>query len=257
MNCQRFEQVVSELARSQMMEAEVRTEAQAHSEECERCSARLRDEEMLTRGLQLLAGDMESLAAPAELESKLREAFRERRVVAPVAVGSSRSRYWLVAVAAVLLLAISVGTFWLGSETPQERVAEKTPAPKPSEVISGPSQPAPSPVVEPKEVEYQAADQKPKRQTPKPVRRNTVNRKAPEAQVAHHPTNEIATDFVPLGDMNSVILQDGGQIIRVKLRRSALVRFGIPVDMDRYNENVKADVLIGVDGLARAIRFVQ
>ena len=37
MNCQRFEQVVSELARGQMMEAEVRSEALAHSEECERC----------------------------------------------------------------------------------------------------------------------------------------------------------------------------------------------------------------------------
>jgi hypothetical protein len=57
--------------------------------------------------------------------------------------------------------------------------------------------------------------------------------------------------------MNAVMLQDGGQIIRVKLHRSALVKFGIPVNMERYNENVKADVLIGVDGLARAIRFVQ
>jgi hypothetical protein len=57
--------------------------------------------------------------------------------------------------------------------------------------------------------------------------------------------------------MNALMLQDGGQIIRVKLRRSALVKFGFPVNMERYNENVNADVLIGVDGLARAIRFVQ
>ena len=75
--------------------------------------------------------------------------------------------------------------------------------------------------------------------------------------VANHVANEIATDFVPLGDMNLVSLQDGGQIVRVKLRRSTLVRFGFPVNMDRYNENVKADVLVGADGLARAIRFVQ
>jgi hypothetical protein len=27
--------------------------------------------------------------------------------------------------------------------------------------------------------------------------------------------------------------------------------------MDRYNEKVKADVLLGVDGMAHAIRFVQ
>ena len=254
MNCQRFEQVVSELARSQMMEAEVRAEALAHSEECEGCLARLRDEETLTRGLHLLAADMESLSAPVEIELKLREAFRERRVAAPVAVGSSRSRYWLVAVAAVLLLAMSVAAMWWRSETPEKSIAKESPQ-KPSEVIAGPSEPAPAP--EPKEVEYQAGSETPKRRNSKSFRRNAGSRKAPEAQVAHHVQNEIATDFVPLGDMNAVMLQDGGQIIRVKLRRSALVKFGIPVNMDRYNENVKADVLIGVDGLARAIRFVQ
>jgi hypothetical protein len=239
-----------------MMEAEVRTEALAHSEECELCSARLRDEETLTRGLQMLAGDMESLEAPPAIELKLREAFRKHRVVAPVAVGSSfRSRYWLVAVAAVLLLAMTVAAMWWRSDAPQQHIAEETPAKGP-EVVNGPSAPAPAP----KEVEYQAGNhepvEKPKRQFPKPVRRN-VNRRAPETPVAHHTTTEIATDFVPLGDMNAAMLQDGGQIVRVKLRRSALVKFGFPVNMERYNENVNADVLIGVDGLARAIRFVQ
>ena len=253
MNCQRFEQVVSELARSQMMEADVRTEALAHSEECQPCAARLRDEETLTRGFQLLAADMDSLGAPAEIELKLLEAFRERSVVAPVAVGASRSRYWLVAVAAVLLLAMSVAAMWWRSETPQPAVAE-TPAPKPAEV-AGPSQPAPAPA--PKEVEYQAQNEQPKRQAQKPPRRNTGSRRAPETPTAHHVQNEVATDFIPVGDINSVVLQDGGQIIRVKLHRSALVKFGIPVNMERYNENVKADVLIGNDGLARAIRFVQ
>lgn len=258
MNCQRFEQVVGELARSQMMEAEVRTEALAHREECERCSVRLHDEQMLTRGLQLLAADMESLDAPDGNELKLREAFREQRVGAPVAVRSSRSRYWLVAVAAVLLFAMSVAAMWWRSDAPQQGVAKKTPVKAP-EVISGPSQPSPAP----KEAEYQAGNEEPKeiespkRRLSKPVRRNTVNRRAPETPIAHHTRNEIATDFVPLGDMNAASLQDGGQIIRVKLRRSALVRFGFPVNMDRYNENVDADVLIGVDGLARAIRFVQ
>jgi hypothetical protein len=237
-----------------MMEADVRTEALAHSEECERCAVRLRDEETLTRGFQLLRGEMDSLEAPAEIELKLREAFRERRTMpaAPVAVGASRSRYWLVAVAAVLLLAMSVAAMWWRSETPQPAVAD-APAPKPAEVVAGPSQPAPVPA--PKEVEYQAQNETPKRHTAKPSRRNT--RRAPESQIAHHVQNEVATDFVPLGDMNAAMLQDGGQIIRVNLRRSALVKFGIPVNMDRYNENVKADVLIGVDGLARAIRFVQ
>jgi hypothetical protein len=70
-------------------------------------------------------------------------------------------------------------------------------------------------------------------------------------------TNEIATDFIPLSYMSTAGLQDGGQIVRVQLPRSALANFGFPVNMDRYNEKVKADVLFGVDGTARAIRFVQ
>jgi hypothetical protein len=36
-----------------------------------------------------------------------------------------------------------------------------------------------------------------------------------------------------------------------------MANFGFPVNMDRYNERVKADVLLGVDGVAHAIRFVQ
>jgi hypothetical protein len=254
MNCQKFETVVSDLARGQMMEVETRTDALAHSEGCERCMMRLRDEETLTRGLQLLAGEMESMSAPDEMELKLREAFSSRRVVVPMTTAPARSRYWLVAVAAALLLSMSVAMMWWRSDVPTQKLAQETP-PKPVEVVSGPTMP-PSPA--PKEVDYSAENQTPKRIAPsKPVRRNVTPRKAPATQMANHVTNEIATDFLPLGDMNPASLQDGGQIVRVKLRRSALVRFGFPVNMDRYNENVKADVLVGVDGLARAIRFVQ
>ena len=261
MNCQRFEQLVSELARGQMMEADLRSEALAHSDDCEHCLARLRDEEKLTRGLQLLAAEMETLAAPAEMELKLRKAFRTRHIAAPVAVNSSRSRYWLVAVAAMLLVALSVAAMWWRSEAPRQAIAEKS-TPKPVDTPVGPTGPAPREVSTPtdptpKEAEYRAVNETPKRQAPKIPRRNTGTRR-PEAQLANHATNEIATDFMPLGgDVNTVVLQDGGQIIRVRLRRSELLRFGFPVNMERYNENVKADVLVGVDGLARAIRFVQ
>jgi hypothetical protein len=93
---------------------------------------------------------------------------------------------------------------------------------------------------------------------PKPRRNRLANyRRAANVPVANHVTNEIATDFIPLGYMSTASLQDGGQIVRVQLPRSALANFGLPVNMDRYNEKVKADVLFGVDGTARAIRFVQ
>jgi len=103
-----------------------------------------------------------------------------------------------------------------------------------------------------KPVQYQSVHQhfNPKRVRPPRLRSSE------SAQVATL-RPEIATDFIPLRYMNAANLQEGGQIVRVELPRSALANFGLPVNMDRYNERVKADVLYGVDGLAHAIRFVQ
>ena len=250
MNCQRFENVVSELARGQMMAAEQRGEALAHSDACEECAARLRDEQMLTRGLKSLAVQMEALSAPVSVETQLLEAFRARSVATPVYSRPSRSRYWLAAVAAVLLIAMSaIAVWWRSDNVKRSRdvITETVPQSEPKIVDT------PSPEL-PKEVEYQTVDQTPKRRRPV---RNPIPRRPANLQPANHVNSEIATDFIPLRYMSASSFQDGGQIVRVELPRSALVNFGLPVNMERYNEKVKADVLLGVDGMAHAIRFVQ
>ena len=101
MNCQKFESIVSELARSQIMEVENRSEALAHSEECAPCRLRLRNEEMLTRGLRALALETESASAPNQFEQQLLVAFRERNVLHFASLTRSRRPYWLAAAAAV------------------------------------------------------------------------------------------------------------------------------------------------------------
>jgi hypothetical protein len=248
MNCQKFENLVSELARDQMMAAEQRGEALAHSDACEDCSTRLRDEEMLTRGLQSLAAEMESLAASDDVEVKLLEAFRAQRVVVPVASRRSGSRYWLAAVAAMLLIVMSVIAIrWRTAGEDNHRQTASTTNDK--KEVKNPSQDSV------KDVEFKE-DVVPQRPSKRPGRRSTLP-KAATSLVANRVTPEIATDFIPLSSMSAANLQDGGQIVRLELPRSALANFGLPVNMDRYNEKVKADVLFGVDGLAHAIRFVQ
>jgi len=254
MNCQKFESVVSELARGQMMAAEQHGEALAHSDACEDCAMRLRDEEMLTRGLHSLAAEMESLEAPASVEANLLKAFRTRQVVAadPVAQRRSQSVYWLAAIAAMLLIAISVFVFrWTNRqvEDPRQAGKQEVPQTKP-QVVETPAPQLANDVSDPDD-DVLVPHPKPRRSRP------AISRRAASAQVANHVTNEIATDFIPLSYMSTASFQDGGQIVRVQLPRSALANFGLPVNMDRYNEKVKADVLFGVDGTARAIRFVQ
>jgi len=252
MNCQRFETVVSELARGQMMAVGQKTEALAHSDVCDDCAARLSDEQMLTLGLQSLASEMESLEAPREIEGKLLEAFRARTVVVPITKRQSHSRYWLAAIAAMLLIAISVVVFrWSNRQGDEPREAIKQEQPQPA-VNNKSNEQLAQDVERPSVDDSLPQPSKPKRIHPVTLRRPN------NASVANHATKEIATDFIPLSYMSAASLQqEGGQIIRVQLPRSALANFGLPVNMDRYNEKVKADVLYGVDGMARAIRFVQ
>ncbi|HZI62725.1 MAG TPA: hypothetical protein VFD62_18590 [Pyrinomonadaceae bacterium] len=199
------------------------------------------DEEILTSGLQLLAEEMASHDAPPEIEQKLREAFRARAVVVPMPVKRKYTGYWVAAgIAAVLLIAVSVIALRSRTDPPKPVNAQQTEQPRIKEE-------EPRPVLETPKVEEVVA-QKP--------RRRTVRRPANSA-IANHVNREIATDFMPLGYLNPATLQDGGQIIRVELPRSSLANFGLPVNMNRYHEKVKADVLLGADGLAHAIRFVQ
>ena len=208
------------------------------------------DEEMLTRGLQALASEMKELEAPEHVEAKLLKAFRARQVVVPMPTRRSTSRYWLAAVAAVLLIAMSVVALrWKSTDKPAQTYAGHQETEKPK--VNTPREEAPKPV------EYQAVQQASSSSIPKRIIRPRRSRSSENAQMASLRPSEIATDFIPLRYMNVANLQEGGQIVRVEVPRSALANFGLPVNMDRYNERVKADVLYGVDGLAHAIRFVK
>jgi hypothetical protein len=77
------------------------------------------------------------------------------------------------------------------------------------------------------------------------------------AQAASSSSEEVTTDFIPLMQGGRFTQGEGGHLVRVELPRSALERFGLPINAERAGGRVKADVLLGEDGLARAIRFVR
>lgn len=67
----------------------------------------------------------------------------------------------------------------------------------------------------------------------------------------------MGTDFIPLTrelDLSSI---ESGQLVRVLLPRTALASYGLPVNQERMNKPVTAQVLISQDGVARAIRFLN
>jgi hypothetical protein len=70
-------------------------------------------------------------------------------------------------------------------------------------------------------------------------------------------SGEIRTEFLSLDYSEHPAPMESGQVIRVQMPRAALAKYGLPVDVERADAPIKADLLVGEDGFARAIRFVR
>ena len=67
---------------------------------------------------------------------------------------------------------------------------------------------------------------------------------------------EVATEFLPLPYYH--VPMNTGSTVRIEVPATALVSFGLASsDFREGDGKVQADVLVGEDGLARAIRFVR
>ena len=83
-----------------------------------------------------------------------------------------------------------------------------------------------------------------------------VSNAAPRKTVPRRPRPaEVVTEFYPL--MEDAPPFERGELLRVSLPAVAMRGVGLPVNEDRLTDMVQADVLVGQEGLARAIRFVN
>ena len=258
MNCHDFGSIAGDLARAHLMDTAQRENALAHSASCACCALRLADERALTDGLRFVAKTADE-AAPARVEAALRAAFRQQRAALPAtAPARTASQRWLYAAASVAAVALIVTLLALvASRTrdAQQPGPQKAINPSPA-VPDEPRQTSPQPqaLAGPEKVAVQAREQR--RRLADRVR--NAGRSKPAVEDIDKPADaEIATDFIPLMNRETLAQMDGGQVMRVELPRSALMSFGLPMDMERAAERVKADVVVGNDGLARAIRFVR
>jgi len=68
---------------------------------------------------------------------------------------------------------------------------------------------------------------------------------------------ETAMSFYPLPEASELPPVENATIVRVALPVSSLRSIGFQVSDEGANEPVEADVLLGQDGLARGVRFVE
>jgi hypothetical protein len=253
MNCQDFELMAGELAAGRLMDASQREDALAHAASCASCAVRLDDERALTAGFRIVANTANE-EAPARVEAVLLAAFREIPAAPAITeFRSSRRRriYAAACVAAMPLLALLFAL--IGSRIRQLQRPEP-----PKAILSVPVAPgnAPSSIPE-QQPKKDVAAAPPQRKPPQRNRSGSQPRRQLDRIDRSASEAEIATDFIPLMNREALAQMEGGQLMRVELPRSALMSFGLPMDMERATERIKADLVVGNDGLARAIRFVR
>jgi hypothetical protein len=231
MNCKEFEAVALEFVRGDVIEAPAQQNLLAHARTCAHCARRLGAERLLTSVVAAVIAQDRERSAPQQIENALVDAFRERQK-------SKRSqRVWMKpviagAIAAGLILA-AVITLRRTEKPTVITVKRALPAPAPVRAVA--------PVY-----------RKPKRRQARTLRAGV--RKQPNTKTALVP-REVMTDFIPMVyDPHPI---ERGRIVRVRLPRATLAAFGLPVNEQQAEQPIRADVVLGEDGLARAVRFIE
>ncbi|MCI0659532.1 MAG: hypothetical protein L0220_00505 [Acidobacteria bacterium] len=268
MKCSEFEKIVSDLAHGRVNDKEDEAErerARHHATSCHECAARLADEQRLSAGLKALARVEEDRNVPQRVETALLASFRQNALKE---TASSLNFYrvrmprwaWAAAVAVLLALGlIAAGTFWQETgQTGNDRKIVETPASAPArEIVDQPDkQPGVANNYKVKQI------RKLKRANNVMAQKKPVDPISDRVMIKEEMTlyvgeQEITTDFMPVFFSADTQPMERGQLIRVQMPRSAMLKFGLPMNFERANVPVKADLLIGEDGLAQAIRFVR
>jgi hypothetical protein len=180
-----------------------------------------------------LRESMAGLEAPGSVKTNVIAAFGEAEP------RRRASWYGWAAVAAAAVVVLAAILWW-----PQKRNPERA-----TVVLPKPEATAPTAVTAPPPAP-QAPVLAVKSQRRKPAR-------APKPVPVRAPRRELATDFFAFPYAPPIDVAEEAQIVRVRLPRSAMRSVGLPVNEDRWFESVPADVLLGQDGVARAVRFVK
>ena len=179
-------------------------------------------------------------APPAGLEPRLLAEFRTKK---PKPARNMRA-LWMAAAAAIALITLFAGsTIWNNNQPQKPAVVFDRPQPLRQDPKPAPVPPQLANAITPRPL---GNGRTPKRFKP-PVRE--------VVPVANASNQEVYTEFFPLEE--GPISIDRGSVVRVRVPRSAMFRVGLPVNMNRLNDSIQADLVLSEDGIARAVRFVQ
>lgn len=171
---------------------------------------------------------------------------RSSRLSFLAALGALQNHWRWAFAAAAVAVAVIVG--WQARQPAAQQTARVTPSVAPT-AAHIPAESTPAPLN--REAERAV---KPTQIANKIKMTKTAPNKA-RRMIADETSAEIATEFLPL-TYSSNWEEQRGQIVRMEMPRSVLATMGVPTT-NVTGDRVKADVMLGDDGVALAIRFIQ
>ncbi len=229
--CSDFETILVAIARHEPVSEPARTQCEAHLDVCGRCRTCLEQQRGLSLAFVAMRGGDQALPAapPDSLYAEHRRLMRSR---------AQRRRAALVAgicaaAAAVFMLAATMRRPPTPVATPP---LQQSAALTPRSVASEPLTPAHLPV------------KRATRRRHTPIRSREPERASPI---------EGNREFVALPYSAPLSSAEQLDVYRVQVPLSTFAQYGLPIDGRRSGMLVTADLAVGNDGVARAIRFVQ
>lgn len=203
-----------------------------------------RDEPYNTAIRVLASGARMPPEKAARIERELLQAFAEHHVArVPSATGARRrGRWspWIAAAAAVAAVSVGLGVWQQIHRVTENNVTTGS--------VLRPSAPALRP----------PAEAAPMRSTPATVGRRTGKTSAANRIPSRRPVPRILrpAGFVVIPGTAGLPQFESGTIMRVELPVAALPAYGVDISPAADDHAIEADVLVGQDGQARAIRLV-
>lgn len=195
--------------------------------------------EEYARAMDTLARETRMSAdSAARIERQLLDALaavRATDIVPSPRMTSGVARYWMPAAAAIVLVAGAVSVWWMNRPLVNYQVAVP---PTVAEKVVSPRTDDPA-VTPPSSAKMMA------RHSPAPSRKPSRR------------TNVVTpSGFVDLPWTSGLPAFESGEIVRMDIPVASLPTYGIDISSGAGKGPVEADVLIGQDGFARAIRLV-
>ena len=220
MTCREYRSALIELARGGVAGPRL----SLHVERCAECGRFLEDQVALTAMMR----EHTTIATPPPLEAHLLAEFDAVNTSLKPSV-KPKARRWVPVLAGAIAASLAIA--WL--MTPKPAV---TPAP----VIARISQPSP-----------QVADSRPAPVSPKVVKRR---------KTVIHPAKALAEPEAPFLEIPYTIPlapYERASVMRMEMPVAALIAAGLPVRTANAGGRAQADVVVGEDGRAHAVRVIS